>query len=275
MLIELARILATPKFASVNYLFIAFNHEEQEMAGSSYWKDHSTISSPANYALVLNPGDAQIAAGQISIGGYQTAAAWKDILATATGRNAEIILDTAAGTLVSRSIFYEKQIPFLTFEASAGATADARMDLKMARIVTDVIESAFPKNKIVYAGTAAPDNTIGSVANEQRVGKKTDSSSSFANHSEPAAYPNKTMVSLGVIPDKSNAADGLRINGVSPKKLASRIGLQPGDVLTYLGSYKIGDIKTYMQALSNFKPGDKTVLGIKRGKEDKEFNVEF
>jgi hypothetical protein len=34
-------------------------------------------------------------------------------------------------------------------------------------------------------------------------------------------------------------------------------------------------MNTYMQALSNFKAGDKTILKIKRGKEDKEFAVEF
>jgi S1-C subfamily serine protease len=70
-------------------------------------------------------------------------------------------------------------------------------------------------------------------------------------------------------------AEGLRINGTSPKKLAARIGLQSGDILTYLGTYKIEDVKTYIHALSAFKSGDKTVLRIKRGKENKEFAVEF
>ncbi|HEX8462354.1 MAG TPA: PDZ domain-containing protein, partial [Segetibacter sp.] len=85
----------------------------------------------------------------------------------------------------------------------------------------------------------------------------------------------KNSVSLGVIPDKLNDGEGLKIIGVSPKKIAEKLGLQKGDMLTNLGNYKITDIQTYMTALAGFKPGDKTILKIKRGKEDKEFAVEF
>ncbi len=46
-------------------------------------------------------------------------------------------------------------------------------------------------------------------------------------------------------------------------------------MLTGLGDYKISDLISYMNALSNFKIGDKTILRIKRGKDDKEFAVEF
>ena len=82
-------------------------------------------------------------------------------------------------------------------------------------------------------------------------------------------------VSLGVIPDYGFSGTGLRIDGVSPKKLAEKIGLQADDVLTQLGDNKINEINSYMQALGKFKKGDKTTLRIKRGNAEKEFAVEF
>ena len=82
-------------------------------------------------------------------------------------------------------------------------------------------------------------------------------------------------VSLGVIPDYGYSGTGFRIDGVSPGKLAERIGLKGGDILLQLGEYKFVDVTSYMQALSKFKKGDKTVLRIKRGTEEKTFDIEF
>ena len=67
----------------------------------------------------------------------------------------------------------------------------------------------------------------------------------------------------------------MRIDGVSPGKLAERTGLQTGDVLLQLGEYKFVDVMSYMQSLSKFKKGDKTQLKIKRGSEEKVFEIQF
>jgi len=77
------------------------------------------------------------------------------------------------------------------------------------------------------------------------------------------------------MPDYGYSGTGVRVDGVSPGKLAERTGLQAGDILIQLGEYKFVDVMSYMQALSKFKKGDKTVLKIKRGNEEKEFNIEF
>jgi S1-C subfamily serine protease len=82
-------------------------------------------------------------------------------------------------------------------------------------------------------------------------------------------------VSLGVIPDYGYSGTGMRIDGVSPGKLAEKKGLQAGDILLQLGEYKFVDVNSYMQSLSKFKKGDKTVLIIKRGTEEKKIELEF
>jgi aminopeptidase YwaD len=67
----------------------------------------------------------------------------------------------------------------------------------------------------------------------------------------------------------------VRIDGVSPGKLAEKIGLKAGDILLQLGDYKFVDVMSYMQALNKYKKGDKTKLTIKRGNEEKIFDIEF
>jgi len=82
-------------------------------------------------------------------------------------------------------------------------------------------------------------------------------------------------VSLGVIPDYGFSGTGMRIDGVSPGKLAERTGLQAGDVLLQLGDFKFVDVQSYMTALGKFEKGEKTKLRIMRGKEEKIFDIEF
>jgi S1-C subfamily serine protease len=67
----------------------------------------------------------------------------------------------------------------------------------------------------------------------------------------------------------------MRIDGVSPGKLAERLGLQAGDVLLQLGEYKFADVYAYTAVLGKFNKGDKAKLRIKRGNEEKVFDVEF
>jgi S1-C subfamily serine protease len=67
----------------------------------------------------------------------------------------------------------------------------------------------------------------------------------------------------------------MRIDGVSPGKLAEKLGLKAGDILLQLGDYKFVDVNSYMQTLSKFKKGDQTELRIKRGSEEKNISVSF
>ena len=68
---------------------------------------------------------------------------------------------------------------------------------------------------------------------------------------------------------------GVRIEGSSAGKLGEKLGLKQGDILSQLGDYKLIDVMSYMQALSKFKKGDKTVLVIKRDKEELKFDIQF
>jgi S1-C subfamily serine protease len=69
------------------------------------------------------------------------------------------------------------------------------------------------------------------------------------------------------MPDYTFDGEGMRIDGVTEGKPASKAGLAKGDVVVQLGEEVIKDMTTYMKALSKFKKGDSTIVKIKRNKE--------
>ncbi len=85
----------------------------------------------------------------------------------------------------------------------------------------------------------------------------------------------KTNVGLGIIPDNTISSEGLKIKGVTPNRLAAKLGLKSGDEILWIGSYKVTNMPTYLEALSHFSPGDKTTIKIKRGEDTKELSVQF
>ena len=256
LLIELARMLASSKTKSNNYLFAAFSGEEIGTLGSKYWIEKPTITTPVNYMINLDMVGRYDAAKKLSIGGYGTSPIWSQIVNTNTDKTLEIKLDSTAGSVGDHLSFYRKEVPVLFFHTGNHsdfhkATDDADKinydgELRIAKYINRLIEAADGKGKIVYA--KAP---------------------------EPISVLAKTTVSLGIIADNSFNNGGLKINGVSSKKIAEKLGLLPGDILTQLGTHSINDMNSYILALSNYKAGDTTTLKIKRGQEDREFAVEF
>jgi aminopeptidase YwaD len=82
-------------------------------------------------------------------------------------------------------------------------------------------------------------------------------------------------VTLGVMPDYTFDGEGMRIDGVTDGKPASRAGIEKGDIVKKMGGTPVKDVQEYMKVLSKFKKGDSTTVEVLRGKEIKVLNVEF
>ena len=82
-------------------------------------------------------------------------------------------------------------------------------------------------------------------------------------------------VTLGVVPDYAFEGEGMRIDGVTDGKPASKAGLKSGDVVVQLGDYKVTDMTSYMKALSMFKKEDKTSVKVKRDNKEIKFDITF
>ena len=91
------------------------------------------------------------------------------------------------------------------------------------------------------------------------------------NQQRPARF----KVSLGVMPDYVYQGEGMRIDGVLDGRTAAKAGIEDGDVIIRIGDTEVTDIYSYMEGLSKFEEGDKTIVVVKRGEEEMEFAVTF
>jgi hypothetical protein len=255
-LIELAKSLAKKSPKNNNYLIIHFSGEELGLLGSKYWLDHPTYTGHFNYMINMDMVGRYDTARKLTIGGYGTSSKWSEILSkTATPLFTHY--DSAGTGPSDHASFYRKDMPVLFLFTGSHSdyhkatddadkiNYDAQKDI--VRLVQNIIKTTDSYDKLDFLKTR-----------EQSMGKST-----------------KFTVSLGVMPDYAFTGTGVRIEGASQGKIGEKIGLKASDVLVQIGEYKLIDVMGYMQALSKFKKGDKTILVIKRNGEEIKFEIQF
>lgn len=255
-LLELAAMLKKDAPKNNNYLFINFSGEELGLFGSKYWLENPTIKITPNYMINMDMVGRYDTAHKLTIGGYGTSPVWGDIFSTLSNKNLMIKFDSAGSGPSDHASFYRAGVPVLFFFTGSHA---------------DYHKATDDWDKINYNGQKDIVKFIYQII--QTVDAK--GKLSFAKTTEPQMGKVRFSVSLGVIPDYGYTGTGVRIEGVSAGKLAEKIGLKGGDILLQLGAYKFVDVNSYMQTLGKFKKGDATKLRIKRGDEEKEFDIVF
>lgn len=255
-LLELAAMLKKDAPKNNNYLFINFSGEELGLFGSKYWLENPTIKITPNYMINMDMVGRYDTAHKLTIGGYGTSPVWGDIFNTLSNKNLLIKFDSAGSGPSDHASFYRAGVPVLFFFTGSHA---------------DYHKATDDWDKINYNGQKDIVKFIYQII--QTVDAK--GKLSFAKTTEPQMGKVRFSVSLGVIPDYGYTGTGVRIEGVSAGKLAEKIGLKGGDILLQLGEYKFVDVNSYMQTLGKFKKGDATKLRIKRGDEEKEFDIVF
>jgi len=254
-LIELARMLKKNAPKGNNYLIMNFSGEEMGLLGSKYWLEHTTGSITPNYMINMDMVGRYDTAHKLTIGGYGTSPVWGTVFAAEQSTLA-IKFDSTGSGPSDHAAFYRKDIPVLfLFTGSHSDYHKATDDWEKVNY-----EGEKEIVKLVY-------NTISLTDNKGKL--------AFTKTNDPQMGRTAFKVTLGVIPDYGFSGTGMRIDGVSPGKLAEKIGLQAGDILLQLGEYKFADVYAYTTVLGKFNKGDKTKLRIKRGNEEKEFDVQF
>ncbi len=255
-LIELGRILKNAGAKHNNYLFIAFSGEELGLLGSKYWLENADAAITPNYMINMDMIGRYDSSRKLTIGGYGTSPVWPQVFSTVTDKNLLVKFDSSGAGPSDHASFYYKNIPVLFFFTNSHS---------------DYHKASDDWNKINYNGELEIVKYI------QHIVDATDNQGklAFLPTRQQEIRSVRLPVTLGVMPDYGFSGTGMRIDGISKGKLAERIGLQPGDVLLQLGNFKFIDVQTYMQALGNFKKGDKTQLRIKRGNTEKTFPIEF
>ncbi len=85
----------------------------------------------------------------------------------------------------------------------------------------------------------------------------------------------RLKVRLGIIPAYGSQVEGVLVEGVSPTSVAETYGIMAGDIIVSIGGKPIKNLYEYMDVMSKYKPGDKTVVTVKRGNQYIDITVEF
>jgi hypothetical protein len=252
-LLELARHYArNGEREPVNFLFIAFSAEEAGLIGSKHFTRNITRGSDSLRAMFNMDmiGRFRDSTRHLEIGGAGTSPVWIPLSKDVNQAPAfSIRYDTSGSGPSDHASFYLQNIPAIHF--FTGTHKDYHKP-------EDDIE------KINFRGETEVLGYIirfidGAARLPEIPFQKTRTSERKA-----AAF----KVTLGIMADYGFPGPGVKIDGVSPGKAAEKAGLLPGDILLKVGEFEIGDVYSYMEALSKHSKGQQVMLKVKRGKEE-------
>lgn len=245
--LELARYFsANKRNEKFNFLFICFSGEELGLYGSKKYCENPTIDfSKVNYMLNLDMiGRLNDSTNKLLIFGVGTAPDWVPLIEK-TPNDFNIKNDSAGISTSDQTSFYFKDIPVLHFFTGQHAdyhkpSDDAEKinltgEKKVLEYVIKIIEETEKLPKLKYLKTRNPQS---------------------GSH--------KYKVTMGVMPDYTFEGKGMRIDGVTDGKPASKAGILKGDIVIQFGDTKVESTMDYMKALSKFKSGDTAEIVILR-----------
>jgi len=260
-LLRLAQTLnGNKKARKNNYLFLAFSAEELGLIGSKIFASDSLFfdTKRANYMLNMDMIGRLNEEKTLVLSGAGTSPAWKEAFAVIpTGGITLKTSDSGVGASDHTS-FYLRDIPvlhFFTGQHSDYHTPDDDSEkvnyegiLQVTSLMTTLIEHLDGKGKLAFTKT---------------------------KDEEPGRRAASFKVSLGVMPDYVYDGEGMRIEGVTEGRPGEKAGLQKNDIIIGIGDMEIKTVYDYMEGLSKFETGQKTMLKVKRGGQVLELPVEF
>jgi hypothetical protein len=151
-MIELARMLATSKLKSNNYLFVAFSGAEQGSYGSRFLAEHPPLDPKnMNYMLDLDrnapPQDSSYG---LIVGGDGSSPAWWGTCREVVNKMTfSFQLDSSYARPGDHSSFYSKSVPALVFYMGADHPNHA-LELEVVKYVFDIVKAANTRGKFTF-----------------------------------------------------------------------------------------------------------------------------
>jgi len=256
--IELARYFAgNNRKEKYNFLFICFSGEELGLIGSKRWCENPTLPlSTINYMINMDMiGRLNDSSKKLIIYGVGTSPVWVPIIDSLPS-TFSIKKDSSGIGPSDQTSFYMKDIPVLHFFTGQHSDYHKPSDdfekinykgeVKVLEYIIKIIETTDSRPKLKFLKTRNPD--MGKVS---------------------------MKVTLGVMPDYAFEGKGLRIDGVTDNRPASKAGIMPGDVIFKVGDITVDNIQDYMKALSLYKKGDTVTVKLLRAGKQMELPVTF
>lgn len=256
MVLELAKQIKQSSFKNNNYVFVLFSGEELGLYGSKWFAEHMKYDSTSINFMLNFDMVGRMDSNKLVVGGVGTSSAWNEAIKNISSPLHIKTTESGVGPSDHTS-FYLKSIPVLHFFTGQHK---------------DYHKPSDDESKINYAGMEETFNYIMKLI--ERLDAKGKISFVKTKDDTNENTP-KFTVTLGVMPDYTYDGEGMRIDGITDGKPASKAELKTGDVVIQLGEVKVTDMTTYMKALSQLKKGDSTKVKVKRGSETIEHDIHF
>lgn len=258
-LIELARMLQLSEDKRSNYLFVAFSGEERGLLGSKFFVKNSPVEfRKMSYMLNMDMvGRLKPVERVLIINGTGTSPKWDEALKTISVDSIKIKTSEGGIGPSDHTSFYLDSIPAIHFFSGTHP---------------DYHKPGDDENKINYDGQISIMKIMLSLIHELN----DDGKIPFTKTKDTSMGDTpRFKVTLGVVPDYTFEGEGMRIDGVTEGKPASKAGLQRGDIVIQLGDHKVFDMTSYMKALGMFNKGDTAIAKVKRGTDVLDVTVTF
>jgi aminopeptidase YwaD len=233
-------------------IFVAFSGEEMGLLGSKYYTKHSPVELAKTKAMINLDMVGRLVpdSGSVVISGTGTSAEAEEILNT-IGKNRPFQLKySPEGFGASdHSSFYVENIPVFFF--TTGAHGDYHTPLDDADLIN--YEGERDVLAMVY-------DVLVDIANREK-----NLTFKEAGPKSASRMGQRFKVTLGILPDfTSSGNEGLRIDGLTKDKPASRAGLLKGDVITAINGKPVKNIYEYMDRLKTLQAGQTCNVDITR-----------
>ena len=249
-------------------LFLAFDAEESGLNGSRYYVENP-IQPLESHALMLNfDMIGRLTDRRLSISGGGTGVGLADLLQPLVEESPlTIVQPEGAGGGSDHLPFLQREIPILF-----AICADLHDDYHTPRDTSDKINRVDAVHtidlfhRILQAVTTAPQGWAW--ATEE------NSSGPRASASRGGSGRGGIRVRFGIRPsDEAGTADHVAVATVVDGSPAAEAGVESGDVLVEWAGEPVGDIRDWMNKLSQHEPGDEITIKVDRAGQEKTLQV--
>ena len=246
-IIELARRFATrPERPARRLVFIAFDAEERGLIGSKHYLDHPSFPLANTVAMLNYDMVGRMKNNELTVMGTGTGAEFTALL-DRVSESIGVVLKKTPRVMASGDHFhfFQRDVPALHFFTGLHDDYHTPEDTFDKINLDGVLQTIDFSEQFL-------DAVLGLEARPRLV--KTEAKSSAG----------RGMAYLGITPDYSSDADGLRVVSVAAGSPAEKGGLRAGDVITHFGDNPVADLPALSAGLRGNKPGDVVKITVQR-----------
>ncbi len=259
-LLELAR-----RFTALDHkpprrlVFIAFGAEERGLIGSNYYVSNPLFPLEQTVAMLNFDMIGSVRENQLTLYGTKTGESFADLVEDAS-KQVDLQLKTVEGVMAASDHygFYRKNIPCFHFFSGFTQIYHTPDDDFETLNLEGIVRTVDLAELMMASIAALPERPVfNKVQNSRRGGR---------GGMQGMAY-------LGITPDYSANAQGLRVTNVASGSPAEKAGLKQGDVIVKLADVEVKDVQALTDQLRKHRPDEQIKVLIKRGEQEETLTV--